>query len=560
MTSEADGSIKEALAVVLDYHERTKHHKDRYARSLGYLDWDTQPIPYRFYEGAEQLWLAEVPVEETPYYDDLYGGEGLLPAALNARSVAQFFYDSLALAGWKEFRGAKWSLRVNPSSGNLHPTEAYLIAGPIDGLAKTPAVYHYSPFYHALEELRTMPALMWGELSEALPPGGFLVGLTSIHWRESWKYGERAFRYSQIDLGHALGALAFAASALGWRIRLVENLSDRDLGTLLGVDRQSGAEAEQPTALVAVYPRGARPRQIKPLAAPKCLLDYSRSAPLAGEPNELSVEHQRWNVIDEVERATRHSGGNAPPWTPEAGAPQPDGRTRPVSARKLFRERRSAQMMDGEATLERDDFFRLLRRLTPHPAHPVFGMLPWRPAINLLLFVHRVRDLDPGLYFLAREPGALDVFQGLTRSDLAWKRVESAPADLPLYVLASCDFRMMAQQLSCNQDIAAQGVFAAAMLAEFEPRLRREGASFYRRLFWEAGTIGQALYLEAEALGMRGTGIGCFFDDPTHELLGLGDARFQSLYHFTVGRGVDDPRLKSIPAYAHRDIPLGERG
>ena len=61
--------------------------------------------------------------------------------------------------------------------------------------------------------------------------------------------------------------------------------------------------------------------------------------------------------------------------------------------------------------------------------------------------------------------------------------------------------------------------------------------------------IGQVLYLEAEAAGVRGTGMGCYFDDPVHELFGLSDLRFQSMYHFTVGGAVDDPRLSTRSPY-----------
>ena len=41
--------------------------------------------------------------------------------------------------------------------------------------------------------------------------------------------------------------------------------------------------------------------------------------------------------------------------------------------------------------------------------------------------------------------------------------------------------------------------------------------------------IGQVLYLAAEASSIRGTGIGCFFDDAGHEILGFEDSRYQSL-------------------------------
>jgi hypothetical protein len=70
-------------------------------------------------------------------------------------------------------------------------------------------------------------------------------------------------------------------------------------------------------------------------------------------------------------------------------------------------------------------------------------------------------------------------------------------------------------------------------------------------LFWECGLLGQILYLEAEAAGVRGTGIGCFFDDEAHRILGLKNERWQSLYHFTVGEPLEDKRLQTFAAYEH---------
>lgn len=83
--------------------------------------------------------------------------------------------------------------------------------------------------------------------------------------------------------------------------------------------------------------------------------------------------------------------------------------------------------------------------------------------------------------------------------------------------------------------------------------IRRLGPWFYPRLFWACGMIGQVLYLEAEAAGIRGTGISCFFDDPVHRVLGLQDMQYQSLYHFTLGEHIDDPRLTTLPAYPPAD-------
>ncbi len=73
----------------------------------------------------------------------------------------------------------------------------------------------------------------------------------------------------------------------------------------------------------------------------------------------------------------------------------------------------------------------------------------------------------------------------------------------------------------------------------------------YRHLFWETGMIGQVLYLEAEAHSVRGTGIGCFFDDVVHKLLGFSDNSYQSLYHFTIGGALEDERITTLPPYYH---------
>ena len=89
------------------------------------------------------------------------------------------------------------------------------------------------------------------------------------------------------------------------------------------------------------------------------------------------------------------------------------------------------------------------------------------------------------------------------------------------------------------------------MLSEFEPIVAANPWR-YRQLHWEAGLLGHVLYLEAEAAGLRGTGIGCYFDDAVHSLLGIRTMQFQALYHFTVGRPLTDDRIRTLPAYPGR--------
>ncbi|HLB94800.1 MAG TPA: SagB/ThcOx family dehydrogenase, partial [Nitrospiria bacterium] len=232
----------------------------------------------------------------------------------------------------------------------------------------------------------------------------------------------------------------------------------------------------------------------------------------------------------------------------------------PISFRKMVHQRRSCLALDGRTGVTRDALYQILRKVIPGPGQFPFNAFPWRPFIHFGLFVHRVQDLDPGLYCLARDPAQLGLLKEAMKKEFAWEKPPACPDGLELYRLLTGDAGELSQQISCHQEIAADGCFSLGMIAEFEGPLQKYGAWFYPRLFWEAGAIGQVLYLEAEAFGIRSTGIGCFFDDSMHRVLGLTDRRFQDLYHFTLGGPVEDKRLTTLPAYPSTKDAVNESG
>ncbi|MBA3545972.1 MAG: SagB/ThcOx family dehydrogenase, partial [Nannocystis sp.] len=291
---------------VLAYHARSKHRPGRYAASLGYLDWDSQPNPFRVYSGAETLALPRRPLPDGPSYAAVSRG-AVAAAPLDLEWLDALLLHSLALSAWKQAGSSRWSLRVNPSSGNLHPTEAYLLAPAIDGLSPAPGLYHYNPLLHALERRASLPAATWQALTHDLPEPGVLVGLSSIAWREAWKYGERGFRYCQHDLGHAVAAIALAAALLGWRARELPAAGDDALATLLGLRHGEGPEAELPETLLVLTPKdmSSGTAASSTWTPPAAMLAEFATTELLGEPNQLSEAHQEWPAIDEVARATR---------------------------------------------------------------------------------------------------------------------------------------------------------------------------------------------------------------------------------------------------------------
>lgn len=507
------------VATVLAYHTRSKHSLDRYAAGPGTLDWEAQPKAFRDWTGTQQITLPrDVAVSEISW-SDLSDARSSAP--LNIADLGSLLRLCAGLTAWKEYAGSRWSLRAHPSSGNLHPTETWLIASGVAGLED--GLYHYQNLHHALERRA------WGSTTQET---GLWLGFSSIHWREAWKYGERAFRYCQLDLGHVLAAVCYAAVLHGWRPRLL-TIDSASVANCLGLDREadfSGVEGEEPEVIVALEATDnfvALPTNWQHWAGKPALLDAN---PL-----------YQWPVIEEVAEVTR----GTPPATDEIfNSSLPGNNDGDICASQVILKRRSAQSFDGQSVMPNAVFRQMLTSLLPGGS-PVWNMWPHTARVHPVLMVHRVEGVAPGLYAMPRSEAARASLQTAFRDTFTWQSVDTS---LPLFQLVCAHAGKIARTLSCHQDIATQCAVTFMMVAEFAAPIAADPAA-YRHLHWEAGMLGHVITLKAEAAGWRGTGIGCFFDDAGHEVLGLKDEQFQVIYHYAVGMAVDDPRITTLPAY-----------
>jgi SagB-type dehydrogenase family enzyme len=543
------------VAAVLAYHTRSKHAPDRYAAGPGTLDWEAQPKAFRDWSGAQRTALPHEVVVSEISWSELATARSPLP--FNAANLGSLLRLCVGLTAWKEYGGSRWSLRAHPSSGNLHPTETWLIAAGVadveDGL------HHYQNLHHALERRA------W---NDAEPAHGVWLGFSSIHWREAWKYGERAFRYCQLDMGHVLAAVSYAAALHGWQPRLLE-LDSAAVAKTLGLDRAedfAGVEHEEAEVILALEP-----------AASALQGDWQH---WAGKPNLLDPRPlYQWPVIEEVAGATRGTPPVADSDSTDTFPPPSRGRARvgvetvnhrqfnphpnlppawgkeqfrtlkasdnDISATQVLLKRRSAQAFDGVSLMPLAVFQHMLASLLPGGS-PVWKLWPHAARVHPLLMVHRVEGVAPGLYVMPRSISAKAALQNAFRETFTW---QTADAELPLYQLIAARAGKTARTLSCHQDIATQCAVTFMMVAEFADPVAADPAA-YRHLHWEAGMLGHVITIEAEAAGWRGTGIGCFFDDADHEVLGIKGDQFQVIYHYAVGMALDDPRIATLPAYA----------
>ncbi len=447
------------------------------------------PDPFRHYEGVPVLDLpADPPALDIPALDLLLGARGTPSAADAPALLSQLLFYSAAISASKlaPSTGDRYALRVNPSSGNLHPTEFHFLTR---GLEHWPdGLYHYRPASHMAEQ-RAIGDL---EMKLGAPSCPIVFILTSIAWREAWKYRERAYRYCLHDMGHAWQALALAARAAGLDSVAIANFPDDQVSDSLRLSPD-----EWPMLIVKLYGQS-----IPSHAAGSASILWH-----GGQPNQLSDHTISYSLIEEIHAATKLCVNTSEPEAPVVHPPSASI-TSARSFGEVVRTRRSA--LDFRGGHESMSLEQLKTMLTVAAQSPGF--------IHLYLYVHRVDGLEPGVYRY-------------------W------PENAQLELIKTGDQRVAAAGLSLGQDLAGNACVAFSMIADIDRAVRAYGDRGYRYVHFEAGAIGHRLYLAAEALGLGATGIGAFFDDQVHRYLNITPEQGQVVYHFAIGHPIPDPRL-----------------
>ena len=487
-----------------EYHEATKHSVESLRRAPHSLDWANMPNPFRHYEGVPVLDLpADPPALDTPVLEVLRGVSGLTSAGEGATLLSQLLFYSAAISASKcvSSTGYRYALRVNPSSGNLHPTEFHFSTR---GIKEWPdGLYHYRPSTHMAEQR----ALGDVEIKLGGSSAPLVFVLTSITWREAWKYGDRAYRYCLHDIGHAWQALALAARAIGCDSLAIGHFPDDEIA-----QRCRLSDDEVPMLLVEL--RGA---SIPARESYACETVW-----YGGQANQLSAEKTAYAWIDGIHAATRSS--NCAHHGISVATPTPTGcgeiKLRPpAGSRRTFGEvarlRRSA--LDFLGGLQSMSLMQLSAILDV-ASRPFFADFAGAPFIQLYLYVHRVEGLKPGAY-------------------RHW------PESAELEQIKDGDQRVVAAGLSLGQELAGNACVAFSMIGDLERAARAHGDRGYRYVHFEAGAIGHRLYLAAEALGLGATGIGSFYDEEVHRYLNLAPQQ-QVVYHFAIGYPIPDVRVR----------------
>src|SRR5712671_2078087 len=288
-----------------EYHEFTKHSVESLRRTQHHLDWANMPDAFRHYEDVPVLDLpADPPMPQAPAIEVLRGRAGSTLAKDGAAFLSQLMFYSASISASKRVAstGDIYSLRVNPSSGNLHPTEFHFCTrGLVDW---SDGLYHYRPSSHTAEQ-RAIGDFGTKLINNSAP---LIFVLTSIAWREAWKYRDRAYRYCLHDIGHAWQALTLAARSLGSESSAIGHFLDDRVAEscLFSAD-------EWPMLIVGLHGP----------SIPVNKLNAHETVVFGGQPNRLSEEPKTYPLIEGFHTATKLSTESTIPFP---GKPKVSGR------------------------------------------------------------------------------------------------------------------------------------------------------------------------------------------------------------------------------------------
>jgi SagB-type dehydrogenase family enzyme len=395
--------------------------------------------------------------------------------------------------------------RAAPSAGALYSGEVYLVAAGIDGLE--PGVYSYSVAEHALVELRRgafieqvaqsvqEPARVQGAVAAIL--------LTNVFGRYTFRYANRGYRYALIDSGHIGENLRLAAASVGIREQPFHAFEDDRLNEMIDVD---GREEAVCALHVLGPPRDERSREASKADRPLVERQEVAAPALTWAPIvqryhagtalvPARAGGPRYTPVPLVSRPGTQPGIRLPPLDP---APS-------MRVEDAIRIRRSTrEFLPGSMALA--DLSYILEMAQG------YSSLARSSGIELLLVVHRITAIEPGLY-------------------------RYRPSDHHLQLERRGRMSRELVRVCLRQRKAGDAAAALLMVADLGPEGAWATDRRYRDLLLESGAIGQRIYLAAEACGHSARNLAAFVDSSLNEFLGLDEER-RAVVHLTlVGPG-----------------------
>jgi len=477
------------------YHDLTKHSYQSIRADRHYLDWSNQPSPFKIYPTLDPIPLTRSLVQTLAPALEVVASSGvelLGEQKPDLARLASVLYYSAGVTKHKTYPGGELYFRAAACAGALYPTEVYVVSSDLDGLRA--GVYHFNPGDFALRALREgdfrgVLARATGSESRVMSAPVTLI-FTSISWRSTWKYRDRAYRYHFWDNGMIAANTLAMAAAHELPAEVVMGFGEADVNKLIGIDGQqelalsllaightdtTSADSPLITDLSEINYE-VIPISVAPVDYPS-IREMHRASSLA-EADEV----RDWRSA-RIASALRPVEGEAFPLALSSGSNPPD------TIEDVIQRRGSTRRFARKPMPFAD-----LSTIIDHATRGFTADLlkSDRDGLDeIYAIVNRVDGLPPGAYFCRSNERALEL-------------------------LKPGDFSEKAAYLTLGQDLGGDACVTFFFMADLKSVLESYGNRGYRAAQMEAGIIGGKMYLAAYALKRGATGL-TFYDDDVSE-------------------------------------------
>ena len=504
-----------------EFHEATKHSAMSVRNSASYLDWGNKPNAFKVYTGVP---LQPLPTEFLrPALNALLSISSNVPkekasTPLGVDTLAELLFFSAGITREVNVQGrGTFYMRAAPATGALYPIELYVVCRDLEGLQA--GVYHFSPGDFTISRLRSgdwTPALSSYAGSRAdISAAPASIILTSIAWRNSWKYQARSYRHWFWDGGVMAANLLATATSAGLRSSVVLGFEDDAVNKLLGLRaRREAAIAICPVGMSANAPAGSVSRRfsdgeppppIDPAFVP--LSQGEVEYPQVWEVHEASYlrdfsEVIAWTRLREKRASVLTAQPSNPSYPLDRTVPRPE--EEPDLAKVILRRGSTRRFSPEPISYEQ------LSNVLYHSTRgvPLDLALPGS-LLEVYLISNAVRDLPNGSYHFDRASSSLEQ-------------------------LRAGEFREMGGYLCLEQPLFTGASAVIFLMTELTGVLRLLGDRGYRAAQFEAGVVAGRMYLAsyAQTMGASGT---TFYDDAVTEFFSPRAAELTPMMALGVG-------------------------
>ena len=511
--------MNKEIKYALDYHEATKHSEISLMTSRHYLDLEDRPLPFKTYTELSSYPLpldfpqpalnAIASISKIyPQSSETITGDAIT-TVIDIKRVAELLFFSGGITREIRYPFSTFYMRAASATGALYPIEFYIVCKDLPDLKA--GVYHFGPADFSLTQIRKgdyrpeLAAAAGDNLAIVTAP--ITIILTSIAWRNAWKYQARSYRHWFWDSGVIAANLLATTVSMELPTRLITGFVDDNVSRLLRLEDQR--EAAVAIAAIGIgLSKDSLPKEDKQIP----YLDIPKVRPLSkkGEIeypeiwrlNNSSKLFSKEEVKEWINNYKNNNNISSISTTREQSSTVAQTLDRQTKLIEQYNDSPNIASL-GEVILRRGSSRRFARSSVSFSIlstilHSSTIGIPidifkedGDSLIDIYLIANDIDGLSPGGYFFNRESHHLEEL----------KRNVS---------------RNMSRYLCLGQSLFSDASAVLFLMTGLQSLLRSFGNRGYRVSQFEAGIIAGKIYLAAYAQGIGASG-STFFDDAVTE-------------------------------------------